>query len=220
VREHPIRFSGPMVRAILDGRKTQTRRYIKRQGEMEFDKNDPYYGPYWEPYAVGDTGVKVPCPYGEKGDSLVLLSEWATERQYDSLPPSKLPTNAMYWTLYDSPIKPAWCGRTRSPRYAPKAALYIFPRTEITDVRVERLQDISENDAKAEGVLKSQRAVSSSTAIPCYWDYLRNEPNYRCARDSFASLWESMYAKRGRGRGWDTNPMVWVIELKRIIEGR
>ncbi|MFZ9087042.1 MAG: hypothetical protein ACO3C6_10885, partial [Steroidobacteraceae bacterium] len=72
-RERPILFSGAMVRAILDGSKTQTRRIIKNSGDMEFDNNDPYFGPYWQDYAVGGaTGedTKVHCPYGYSGDRL------------------------------------------------------------------------------------------------------------------------------------------------------
>jgi hypothetical protein len=76
MKERPILFSGPMVRAILAGTKTQTRRVVKHQGDMEFDPRDPHYGPYWLAYAAGDLDgedAKVRCPYGVPGDR-----EWRT----------------------------------------------------------------------------------------------------------------------------------------------
>jgi hypothetical protein len=73
MKERPILFSGGMVRAILDGSKTQTRRVVKHHRDMEFDLQDPHYGPYWLAYAAGDAmgeDAKVRCPYGTPGDRL------------------------------------------------------------------------------------------------------------------------------------------------------
>lgn len=92
------------------------------------------------------------------------------------------------------------------PRWASRIDL------EITGVRVERLQDISGADAMAEGVRRSQRAISPDKTAPCFWDYLNNCPEYRTAADSYASLWESI---NGPG-SWDANPWVWVVEFRRI----
>ena len=85
----------------------------------------------------------------------------------------------------------------------------------ITGIRVERLQDISEEDAIAEGVELRQRAVSRSETRWLYWDYLLQAPVYHDARNSFASLWEST----NETDAWDDNPWVWVLDFKLATEG-
>lgn len=218
--EKPILFKGPMVRAILDGRKTQTRRVVKC---------NPFYGgPDWArafpdglttrylhvPQAGGEYGDKtvqrVYCPY-DPGDTL-----WVRETTESYWLPHILtgePTSALCgrYTVDDEPIldprgfdlgwwysKPR-CPSIHMPRWASRITL------EVTGVRVERAQDISEADAKAEGVTAQFEPVGLSGAFG-----LTHLP-YSSA---FANLWNSINAKRGYS--WESNPWLWVVEFKRV----
>ena len=217
-REYPILSSGDMVRAILGGLKTQMRRVVKPQPTHRQDCCDYVAGWTWRfrgvDYEIGQdsdfwqTEAPELCPCGVPGDRLVLVSAWATEKQYDSRPPSKLPHKAKIWTLWDGTEKPAWCGRKRSSRFVPKFLYGRFPKTPITDVRVERVQEISVEDAFAEGIPNANR-------FGAFRNYGRGEPLYlNTPQKSFRSLWDFINAKRGFG--WLKNPFVWVITLKVI----
>ena len=152
MKERPILFSAPMVRAILDGRKTMTRRILtERHGEY--------------------------CPYGHPGDFL-----WVRETFYNSRMDNSMPTHYRA-DNQDEDFQLIWNPSIFMPRWASRILL------EITAVRVERLQKISEDDARAEG-------VSPETVGP------------------FSELWDSI--NRKPGRTWADNPFVWVIEFKRI----
>lgn len=172
MKEHPILFSGDMIRALLDGRKTQTRRPIKPQpkgygqswGEW-LEPGDVYYDAIARRLrrAVQSRGrnkresgeltpVDLRCPYGQPGDRLVMLCTWAAPKKYDKVKPSRLPNNVRIWTLFDGSGKPDWCGRPRPGRFMPKWMRSRMPRAEITEVRVQLVQDISEEDARAEGM--------------------------------------------------------------------
>jgi hypothetical protein len=210
-KERPILFSGPMICAILDGQKTQTRRIIKRQGDMEFDINDPTYGPYWLSYATEADGedAKVRCPYGKPGE---LLWVRETHRYWfpDWIDPPVYPCRCRYkadnslvelavdWEegcqfsnpddvgLDAEPTK--WRPSIFMPRWASRITL------EITAVRVERLQSISDADALAEG---------------CTADDMRHGD---CLAGVYARLWQSI---NGPG-SWNANPWVWVVEFRRV----
>lgn len=197
MKERPILFSGPMVRAILEGRKTQTRRAVKRAEDMEFDPCDPSYGPFWKPYCTGvPESVKVPCPYGKIGDRL-----WVRESGYQPphLTPKMLREGADTWPHYiysaDGDEK-EWCRENgwksrpsiHMPRWASRITL------EIVSVRVERLNAITHIDAIAEGCTPHPDAPAQSMG------------------DDYKGLWESI---NGPG-SWDLNPWVWVIEFRRI----
>jgi hypothetical protein len=208
VTDRPILFSAPMVQALLAGTKTQTRRVVTPQPPdwvscynerlvdahfwCEHDRDDDSMR-HWPSYEHG-----LPCPYGAPGDRLWVRETWGP-----------CDGGACYRASERDGVLPdggRWHPSIHMPRWASRITL------EVTDVRVERLQDISEADAIADGVKHSQRAVSPSKADPCWWDYLQDEPNYRNARDSYASLWEKI---NGAG-SWDANPWVWVIEFRRI----
>ncbi len=181
VKERPILFSGEMVRAILDGRKTQTRRVVKPQpSEMNV-----WHGAIYE----GEIDLKKTpcmesrsCPYGVPGDRLWVQEEWC-----DKCANSCYAADGKKW------------GCEKGRVISPKLMSHRESRStlEIIAVRVERLQDISEEDAKAEGAICA---------------YKHNEP--QSYRDAFHSLWDLLYTKRGCG--WDANPWVWVIEFRRI----
>lgn len=194
MKERPILFSGEMIRALLAGTKTQTRRVVKLP-------NGGYIPPSERKDPNGWRQLLRECKYGQPGDRLWVREAFQIMHRGDDwdIPIYRADDIAGH-------INGGWRPSIHMPRAACRLVL------EITDVRVERLQDISEADALAEGVKRSQRAVSSSAAVPCFWDYQRNQPDYRDARSSFSSLWESI---NGAGN-WDANPWCWVIEFKKV----
>jgi len=206
-KERPILFSRPMVRAILDGKKTQTRRVVKRQCDMEFDPADPHFGPYWLSYATEAEGedAKVRCPYGEPGDRLWVRETFYRWTGCGRAPERFLRIGRYQYCYADDPEfgvdrqraeqATASCVVTVPSIFMPRLASRIA--LEITGVRVERLTDISEKDAQAEGAIG---AVDQSIG------------NNWCAREAFLCLWESI---NGEG-SWDANPWVWVVEFRQI----
>jgi hypothetical protein len=188
MKERPILFSGPMVRAILAGRKTQTRRVVA-------DLNPTLA----ESAASGSQIANaLRCPYGAPGDRLWVRETWAAQRALDKLPPQMIEAGA--WVEYAAGPgggildRGKWRPSIFMPRWASRILL------EVTAVRVERLQDISETDAEAEGV----DAVSMA-------DVPRQATMNR--RADFKQLWDSINAKRAP---WASNPWVWVVEFKRL----
>ncbi len=197
-KARPILFSAPMVLAILEGRKMQTRRVVKRQGDMEFDPQDPHYGPYWLAYAAGDAegeNARVRCPYGKPGDrlwvrethALVPVSAYLcskdVQQTINPVDPYYASIYRQGWDRSESGIR--WRPSIHMPRWASRITL------EIAAVRVERLQDISEDDARAEGI---------NCGNP--------EPS---AKDAFCYLWHQIHGCNS----WHTNPWVWVVEFHR-----
>lgn len=197
--EKPILFSSPMVRAILDGRKTMTRRVMKLPRWAE--SFDEWTGT--EALAVcHETGcsARIHCPYGETGDRLWVretFTYWEhPESGEDFLEyiADNHRRSESEWP-YPHPIYDHCVGRFGKkipsifmPRWASRITL------EVTDVRVERLQEITEADAVAEGFALDGDGVT--------------------ALENFATLWEQLNLLRGYG--WDLNPYVWVVSFKRI----
>lgn len=196
MKEHPILFRGTMVRALIEGRKTQTRRIIKPQPE----RIDGIL--HWKGEEILPEGT-----YRAKwtpGDRLWVRETWA--------PHADLPRHAIYRADpggdYQDNVTEGfkWRPSIQMPRWASRLTL------EVTAVRVEQLQHISDADAIAEGIRKGKRATSSHCKIDTWWDYLRNEPGCLSPRSSYSSLWESIH---GPG-SWGANPWVWVIAFKRV----
>lgn len=192
MKERPILFSGAMVRALLDGSKTQTRRVMKPQPSNVISQLF-----IWKDNATPLDELLALCPHGQPGDRLWVREAWKAHATFDHLPPRDIPQSHV-WYMADDGYKAESRFRQSMfmPRWASRTTL------EITGVRVERLQDISEADAKAEGV----------KPIPC--DHIRLSckeidcagPDYR---SGFAFLWQST------GGDWAANPWVWVIEFRR-----
>lgn len=195
VVEHPILFTGEMVRAILDGRKTQTRRVMKRQGLIP----DNWY--QWGKEAQ-DATIRHRCPYGQPGEHLWVrettkrrtaiggapFADYSADKETvkDGIGDSAL------WR-YSKPV----CPSIRMPRWASRIDLLV------KDVRVERVQDISGVGSVAEGCGKQ------------FADFeLMHHGGYRTARHEFSTLWDSINKKHGFG--WEKNPWVWVVEFERI----
>ncbi len=202
MKERPILFSGPMVRAILEGRKTVTRRvakkalmclcghpledHIEHQGFTTHGACAPYQH---------DWGNS-PSPYGRPGHRLWVREAWA-EIYVAQAPGEKwvVYRECDNRTDYGGPWKPSIHMRRRDSRIL----------LEITAVRVERLQDISEEQALAEGVKVEpcDHARQACADIGCWGD---------TAKGAFGFLWESL---NGEG-SWAANPWVWVVEFKRV----
>jgi hypothetical protein len=191
-KERPILFSGPMVRAILDGHKTQTRRVVKLDAELRRRGCTSLDGSWWDPSFGGrlkvpgphETSHRLFCPYGLPGDRLWVRETWA------EFPSDK---DWIYRANYDGALarKLTWRPSIFMPRPACRLEL------EIVKVRCERLQDISEHDAEMEGDPKRGLISSENTH-----------------RDWYRALWDSINGKRGFG--WDVNPWVWVVEFNRV----
>ena len=209
MKEIPILFKGDMVRAILEGRKTQTRRICKPR----FDDKKPceHFAPV--EYDVGPSmerhcehgSESTPCPYGVVGDRLWVRETWAhNDSWYSCVPEWKSEWKNCFkdgectWVDYratmteqqkqeyiDDPWK--WQPSIFMPRWACRIML------EVTGVRVERVQEITMYDARDEGCTGC--AVAGAVA-------------------EYAELWDSINAKSGFG--WDVNPWVWVVEFKRV----
>lgn len=200
MKERPILFSGPMVRAILEGRKTMTRRVVKPQPHEGVDAVE------WQDQII--VGMNVPdqsgfammrggvieseairCPYGAPCDRL-----WV--RETFGYPEDNKENGIVYratdQTWDDASTKHCktmlWKPSIFMPRWASRITL------EITGVRVERLQDITDADALAEGA--------------CHHDPRAKDG---CYRSAFEGLWESING----AASWDANPFVWVVEFRR-----
>lgn len=195
VRERPILFSGKMVRAILDGRKIQTRRVVAPPPELGTDC--PYH------IGVGEARKARRCPYGQPEERL-----WVRESFYCDVPDDSADRDEHLYYLADATPnsrvrpccelipecqcfdvgKPRWRPSIHMPRWASRLLL------EITEVRVQRVQEISRRDAEAEGMREGSPPVS----VLC---------RYR-------DLWDSLNAKRGYS--WESNPWVWAISFNRV----
>jgi len=196
----PIIFNTQMVKAILDGRKTQTRRVVKPQPNKAWSGDPHIVDGRW---ADGECVSDLKVPYGQKGDRLWVRETFRVYRGTNSaqiyykasephtgiqIDPSKVDTLKTY--------HPKWRPSIHIPRWASRITL------EITDINVERIQDITDRGAKAEGI-----RIFDNTPGKMY--------SYNGAlRDIFIDLWDSINYKRGHG--WDINPWVWVISFKQI----
>lgn len=192
--ERPIIFSGPMIRAILDGRKTMTRRVIKSQPNstqiLARDAAAPS-GYSWISPEYDDELLT--CPYGQPGDQLWVRETWADTRDECRRHPVSYRAD---WNIEDDFDRGFnWRPSIHMPRWASRITL------EVTGVRVEQLCDITEEDAIKEGV--------DPVAHPSY-PALKARAHTR----GFCWLWDSLNSKRGFG--WEANPFVWVIEFKKL----
>lgn len=228
--ERGMIFNGEMVRAILDGRKTQTRRIMKIQPEhsglglrrVTDSKNGNDDGKYF--WSSSDAcGLKArsksfTCPFGAVGDRIWVRETFQGPlfdyEQMESYLEDSSKFEKPEFCQYAADGKPApeyydaddnlrhgWRPSIHMPRWASRILL------EITDVRVERLREISQADAEAEGVGKLKKG---------FWkNYQPGWTEFQLtARGSFATLWKSIYGDES----WYADPWVWVIEFKRIEE--
>jgi hypothetical protein len=234
--ERPILFSAPMVRALLDGTKTQTRRELKRQpwascsieegnaGESPFVYS-ALHGP-GPGHDVEESRTPCRCPYGQPGDRLWVRETWAQPAALD-------PGPTVYRADYPACVSAQYENVPSAEEITWKPSIHMFRKDsrillEITGVRVERLQDISEVDADAEGCerLEYERYERDPALCPkCDGLRLHRElgPGGGVIEDvdciecdtyvkRYRHLWESI---NGAG-SWDANPWVWVVEFRRV----
>jgi len=225
--ERPILFSAPMVRAILEGRKSQTRRVVTPQpptpeqvhalAGIDYSWIAPTHqrieyhrpaGPVWAVRALMGREPHLRCPYGHPGDRLWVREAWgiAAGLPWD---PGYVEYRADCTGNFNDvgDLIPRWRPSTHMPRKYSRILL------EVTDVRVQRVQDISEADARAEGVLWVPGHGEITPA-----DLEEGYSNYLDCRQGFWGLWDSINERRGYG--WEANPWVWCLTFKRVDEAK
>lgn len=193
MKQRPLRYIAPMARATLADTKTLTRRIVKDTA-LEWLERDGFTPEF---VALPENGL---CPYGYHGDQLWVREAWRTVAEVDHLPPRDLNPAHRIWYEADAPHQPGF-GKYRPSMFMPRWASRIT--LEITSVRVERLQDISDADCVAEGC----GALPSAIGCP-----MTSNPGETIPRAMFRALWESI---NGHG-SWDTNPWVWRVEFRRL----
>lgn len=225
MKESPLLFRPPLVKAILAGQKTQTRRLVKPQPVNDKSLQDSWIwhgGKALEQMGYGadyvhtrmeamKTAMLKVCPYGQLGDRLWIRESWRAARGWDSTKPREIHSgspivfpadgNALNQDGWEAD-EPREYGKLRPSIFMPRWASRIS--LETTAVRVERLNDISEKDSISEGVERDSDG---------WIDY--QMPSTQCCqspKDSFRTLWESL---NGSGT-WDENPWVYVLDFKRI----
>lgn len=201
MKEIPILFSTPMVKAILEGRKTQTRRILKKQPPPGYERhcwyNAPRYGFTHDP-APSDNWHTIKSPFGKIGDILWVRETWQAEGM--PIAPEGDHDELIY--RYKATEKEDLLSKWRPSIFMPKNAARIW--LQVIDIRVERLQDISENDATAEGIKVINGKYKN------YWDSADRFPTWAHARQSFKTLWQVINSEES----WEANPWVWVILFK------
>ncbi|WP_285212707.1 hypothetical protein [Klebsiella quasipneumoniae] len=228
MKERGMIFNAEMVRALLSGRKTQTRRIMKVQPESnqlglllitDSTKHSDIGKYHWaESNATGNhvRSKLFLCPFGAVGDRIwVREGFFPAPLEMQSEPPRKTMWNIAYRDgMQMEKLAPAeynptiynyerWTPSIHMPRWASRILL------EITNVRVERLNAISEEDARAEGIIDGG-CLNCGEPEPC--GCANPEPD---ATDAFAYLWQSIYGQES----WNANPWVWVISFERIEGG-
>ena len=231
-KERPILLNAEMVRAVLDGRKTQTRRIIKNQREGDSWSVKPALEPrhaghthdWWLPTGSLPYSALPACPFGAVGDRLWVRETWMPDAPRDgtwadvefygckgsplSMIPDRYrkPEHCIHLASWDGSEMVGWTPSIHMPRWASRITL------EITGVGVERLNSISEEDSASEGV--GSAVWFAAKGVPEEkWTSLGEHGAYRASHiNSFASLWESIYG----ADSWQANPWVWVIEFKRV----
>jgi hypothetical protein len=225
MKEIPIILTSQEVNSVREGRKTQTRRVVKPQpnrGSELTRMQDGYADGFIRAVFAQDDepnayGIK--CQYGQPGDRLWVRETWNVVPVGRPAPlcgtseiPKSLPDGwgNMYKASGDQCTKDVgWRPSLHMPRWASRITL------EITAIRVERLQFISEEDAVKEGCSPTERAGGTlyHGAVHPIKGTLKVFP---CAKAAFRSVWESIH---GPG-SWDANPWVWVLEFKRVEDGK
>ncbi|MFN3650058.1 MAG: hypothetical protein ACK47B_10810 [Armatimonadota bacterium] len=213
MKQTPILMSASMVLATLQDRKRQTRRPISPEPHPGIHSFIPLSSGVWKPAwgsAIRENLTEHNAcrrsRYGVRGDRLWVKETWAAASEYDAYPPSRIPPEGRQriWYAAGGGLKPEWVGRTRAsihlPRWASRLTLEL---TE--DPRPERLQEITEAEAIAEGCPGENCYRRPGVAGLVTDDGLLPD-------EQFSQLWETLHGKGA----WKLNPWVWVISFKRL----
>ncbi|HDG7397817.1 TPA: hypothetical protein PCI22_004103 [Klebsiella pneumoniae] len=239
MREKGLIFNSEMVRAILDGRKTQTRRIMKvqpkpsksRPGDFWFSSKKLESMVHVSDLAPGNSPIadyhlfihEHCCPFGAVGDRIWVRKTFQGPLVHEELfeeysaYPEKFETPEYCEYAADGGVRPEYCDLEDNLRHGWRPSIHM-PRwasrilLEITNVRVERLNVISEEDAEAEGI-DMEALYDSQDCYDCIADH--NMTGRPTVTGAFKYLWESIYGEEG----WKSNPWVWVIEFKRVEGG-
>ena len=239
MKEHPILFNADMVKAILEGRKTQTRRVVKKQSIFENEDckshRITYFSKSWGCPCCGAGHIlDTQCPFDKVGDRLWVRETWqAISPEYPPLPIEECdiiykatdshPGFDAYEYAIDMCLSDDYVERIGDITYPWKPSIHM-PRwasritLEITNIRVERLQDISEEDAIDEGIQEYEGIVD----IKCYSGSPVEIHGIRYGKDcehedpinAFEELWDAIYKETEKS--WDNEPWVWVVEFKKV----
>ena len=200
--DKPILFSGPMIRAILEGRKTQTRRIMKVQPDKIWEDGSPWWN-------IG--GLRLPkCPYGQTGGAIWVRETWAMcFRATDLAKIYYRASERKSHTEFHEMIPVEKCGNIQPswPRWKPSIHM---PRSfsritlEVKDISVERLHDLKGWDCAAEGIMLDHWKMEE---YPMH--DMGVEAENRILRRRFKDLWESINGPES----WNKNPWVWVVEF-------
>lgn len=212
VRERPIPFSAPLIPAVLDGRKTQTRRLVKVPAGCAGDPRPESHG-WWTSNLPGIGFRSFRCPYGQPGDLLWVREAWRAGRGYDGAKPSDIAPIARIHYESDGPA-PEWAGRLRPPMFMPRWVSRIT--LLVTGVRVERAREIGEEDIAAEGI--------SPEAVGNLWCGAKGKRRLeagavqepRWCRVPPRDLWQIAWTLINGRESWKANPWVWVVEFERV----
>lgn len=223
MREGPIPMRAHEVRAILAGRQSQFRRIVKPRHPISHigakgTADDPsewgyfFDGPDHNGYMVLGRGfgerenngrISIPCPYGERGDRLWVREAWSLDphpgANYRGGPRSPDGAEVMFRATdgWEGPWRPS----IHMPRWASRITL------EVKGIRVERLQEISEEDAKAEGVDEVDHSI---------WGRMFCTPDRIAMSSDPRVIFEHLWRHINCAESWDANPWVWVVEFRRV----
>ncbi|AZF00355.1 Phage protein [Pseudomonas orientalis] len=219
VKERPILFSAPMVRAILEGRKTVTRRPVKVQPHIDASGNfcvgNSNYGQDGYGKPVTKHFVNGCCPFGKPGDRL-WVRETIIDLRGTGVEHRPDPDGPLQRYAYAADCRPGSHSdearkdfglKYKPSTHMPRAACRIL--LEISDVRVERLQDISEDQAQAEGVRLMRDGSDTWVSREGSGNLVTPWPT---AKEAFSDLWNSINGPHA----WVANPWVWVVSFKRV----
>lgn len=205
----PILFSTEMVKAILGGRKTQTRREVKpppSNNEFMIELSDGFGWVKRRIIQLNPLRYEIlqnwKCPYGNPGDTLWVRETWGTIGDLPYIPEDVVYAANFCSPKYDKPNS-GW----KPSIHMPKVACRLF--LKVKSVRVERLRDISEEDARAEGVEETKLGFKNYEKSYSVSEFIGGGTE---ALRSFQSLWKSINGPES----WDANPWVWVIEFEVI----
>ncbi len=201
MKERPIIFSTPMVQAIREDRKTQTRRLrgleeLNQSLDKEWKVGIVQAGlhSWWSASCDWTWSYRLDCPYGQPGDRLWVKETWKPDHTFEDGGIPRLGIKwgeGVTWKAGNPDQSDPWKPSIHMPRWASRINL------EITDIRAERLQDIDDDEAEAEGFV--------------YYGETLDEPT---PREKFIQYWDSLNAKRGYR--WEANPFVWCISFKKL----